>query len=205
MSDPQDIRSRQSETHEVTELLRAWRRGDRGSYDRLIEKVHTQLHQLAEKQLNRQGRDLLQPTELVNMAYIKLMGAAKVDWQDRQHFFKVAAKAMRWLALERARKYRGGVLSLDHLTADQFENLTAAPAETLLAFDEALTILEASGERYERAVRLVELCCFGGFSVEEAANLLEVNRATAYRDWRFARAWLHRALAGQALNGEEAK
>ncbi len=209
MSDPQDIREdvfdQQSETHEVTELLRAWRRGDRASYDRLIGKVHKQLHQLAERQLNRQGRDLLQPTELVNMAYLKLIGAARVDWQDRQHFFKVAAKAMRWLVIEWARKYRGGFLSLDQLTGDQFENLTTAPAETLLAFDEALTILEESGERYERTARLVELCCFGGFSVEEAANLLEVNRATAYRDWRFARAWLHRALTGQALDGEESR
>jgi len=194
MSDPQDIRDRQSETHEVTELLRAWRHGDRGSYDRLIEKVHEQLHQLAERQLNGQDRDLLRPTELVNMTYLKLMGAAQVEWQDRRHFFSVAAKAMRWLVMDWVRKYRGGFLSLDQLTGDQFENPTTAPAETLLAFDEALTILEESDER---KVRLVELRCFGGFSVEEAAELLGVDRATAYRDWKFARAWLSRALNGE--------
>lgn len=205
MSDPQDIRDQQSETHEVTELLRAWRQGDRGSYDRLIEKVHKQLHQLAERQLSGQSHDLLRPTELVNMAYLKLMGAAQVDWQNRRHFFNIAAQAMRWLVMDwvrkyRAREHRGEVVSLDHLGADQFEKLLTATPETLLAFDEALTSLEASGQRYERAARLVELRCFGGFSVEAAADLLEVNRATAYRDWRFARAWLRRAL-----NGKETK
>ena len=82
-------------------------------------------------------------------------------------------------------------MSLDRLGVDQFEKLLTATPETLLAFDEALTGLEASGQRYERTARLVELRCFGGFSVEEAADLLEVNRATAYRDWRFARAWLN--------------
>ncbi len=209
MSDPQDrredIRDQQSETHEVTELLRAWRQGDRGSYDRLINKVHTQLHQLAEKQLSGQERNLLQPTELVNMAYLKLMGAAQVDWQDRRHFFNVAARAMRWLVVDWARKYHGEVLSLDQLAADQFENLITAPPETLLAFDEALASLEKSDERNERKVRLVELRCFGGFSVEEAAELLDVDRATAFRDWKFARAWLHLALTGQALNGKETK
>lgn len=202
MSDPQDIRDPQSETHEVTELLRAWRRGDRSSYDRLINKVHTHLHQLAEMQLSHQGRDLLQPTELVNMAYLKLMGAAQVDWQDRRHFFNVAAQAMRWLVMDWVRKYqarerRGEVVSLDHLAADQFKRLTTASPEILLAFDEALSSLEASGERHGRKVRLVELRCFGGFSIEEAADLLEVDRATAYRDWKFARAWLHRALNGE--------
>ncbi len=209
MSDPQDIREdvrdQQSETHEVTELLRAWRQGDRSSYDRLIKKVHAHLHQLAEMQLSGQGRDLLQPAELVNMAYLKLRGAAQVDWQDRRHFFNVAAQAMRWLVMDwvrkyRAREHRGEVVSLDHLAADQFEKLASSSPETLLAFDEALTSLEASGERYVRTARLVELRCFGGFSVEEAADLLEVDRATAYRDWRFARAWLRRAL-----NGEETK
>lgn len=205
MSDPQDLRDQQSETHEVTELLRAWRQGNRGSYDRLIEKVHKQLHQLAEGQLRGQSRDLLRPTELVNMVYLKLMGAAQVDWQDRRHFFNVAAKAMRWLVMDWARKYHSEVLSLDQLAADQLENLMTAPPETLLALDEALTSLEESGERNERKVRLVELRCFGGFSVEEAADLLEVDRATAYRDWKFARAWLHLALTGRALNGKEAR
>ncbi len=202
MSDPQDVHDQDPETHEVTELLRAWRRGDRGSYDRLINKVHTHLHQLAEMQLSHQGRDLLQPTELVNMVYLKLMGAAQVDWQDRRHFFNVAAQAMRWLVMDWVRKYqarerRGELVSLDHLAADQFEKLVMATPETLLAFDEALTSLEASGERYGRTARLVELRCFGGFSIEEAADLLEVDRATAYRDWKFARAWLHRALNGE--------
>jgi len=205
MSDPQDIHDQQTETHEVTELLRAWRQGDRGSYDRLIEKVHKQLHQLAERQLIGQRPDLLRPTELVNMAYLKLMGAAQVNWQDRRHFFRVAAQAMRWLVMDWARKYRGEAVSLDQLAADQFENLMTAPAETLLAFNEALTSLEESGERNKRKVRLVELRCFGGFSVDEAADLLEVDRATAYRDWKFARAWLHRALTGRALIGKEAK
>src|SRR5262245_29485319 len=182
MSNPQDIHDQQSETHEITELLRAWRQGDQGSYDRLIEKVHKQLHQLAKRQLSGQSHDLLRPTELVNMAYLKLMGAAQVDWQDRRHFFNVAAQAMRWLVMDwvrkyRAREHRGEVVSLDHLAADQFEKLLTATPETLLAFDEALTSLEASGERYERTARLVELRCFGGFSVEEAADLLEVDRA----------------------------
>jgi RNA polymerase sigma factor (TIGR02999 family) len=197
MSDPQDIHDQQSETHEITELLRAWRQGDRGSYDQLIERVHKQLHQLAERQLSGQRDDLLRPTELVNMAYIKLMGAAQVDWQDRCHFFKVAAKAMRWLVIDWARKYRGEVLSLDQLAADQLEKLMTSPPEILLAFDEALTSLEESGERNSRKVRLVELRCFGGFSVEEAADLLKVDRATAFRDWKFARAWIFRALNGK--------
>ena len=214
MSDPQDIREdirdQQSETHEVTELLRAWRQGDRDSYDRLIEKVHKQLHQLAERQLSGQSHDLLRPTELVNMAYLKLMGAEQVDWQDRRHFFKVAAKAMRWLVMDwvrkyRAREHRGEIVALDQMSADQIEHPMAASPETLLAFDEALTSLEKSSERNERRVRLVELRCFGGFSVEEAAELLEVDRATAFRDWKFARAWLHLALTGRALNGKEAR
>jgi RNA polymerase sigma factor (TIGR02999 family) len=197
MSDPQDIHDRHSETHEITGLLRAWRHGDQGSYDQLIEKVHRQLHQLAERQLSGQRRDMLRPTELVNMAYIKLMGAAQVDWQDRRHFFNVAARAMRWLVMDWARKNYSEVMSLDELASDQLEQLLTAQPEVLLAFDEALTILEELDERNERRVHLVELRVFGGFSIEEAAELLEVNRATAFRDWNFARAWLYRALNGR--------
>jgi len=197
MSNPQDIHDQQSETHEITELLRAWRQGDQGSYDRLIEKVHKQLHQLAERQLSGQRRDLLRPTELVNMAYIKLMGAGQVDWQDRRHFFNVTAKAMRWLVMDWARKNCSDVLSLDQMAADQFEKLMTAQPEILLALDEALTSLEKLDERNERRVHLVELRVFGGFSIAEAAELLEVDRATAFRDWNFARAWLYRALNGK--------
>jgi RNA polymerase sigma factor (TIGR02999 family) len=199
---PQDALDQQSETHEVTELLLAWRRGDRAAYNHLIEKVYRELRQLAERSLGMGLRGDLCPTELVNMAYVKLMGAGQVDWQNRGHFFAVAAQAMRWLAMDwldeyQARERRGQVVPLDKSPADQFEDMMTVSPELWLALSQALTRLEAFGGRYERAARLVELRCFGGFSIEEAADLLEVDRATAYRDWRFARAWLRLALFGK--------
>jgi RNA polymerase sigma factor (TIGR02999 family) len=176
----------------VTALLRAWREGDRGALDRLMPLVYEELHGLA-KQCMRGERDghTLQATALVNEAYLRLV-SGPVNWQDRAHFFAMAATAMRRVLVDHARgkgrRKRAGIqVSLE-------ESMLVLPdrEDELLAIDEALTDL---ARRDERAARVVELHYFGGLTYDETAEALGVSPATVDRDLRFARAWLYRTLS----------
>lgn len=180
---------------EVTVLLLAWRQGDRGALDRLIPLVYAELHRMAERHLRRERRGhTLQPSAIVNEAYLKLVGGKPPNWQNRAHFFAVAAQSMRRILVEHARKRdakkRGGQGArylLDTVV------MTQPRAVDLIAVDDALAKLTALDPEQGR---LVELRFFGGLTEEEAAEALEVSLSTVQRKWLLARVFLHRELSG---------
>ncbi|MCA1615687.1 MAG: sigma-70 family RNA polymerase sigma factor [Acidobacteria bacterium] len=184
--------------HEMSRLLAAWSDGDREALDRLYPLVEHELHRLARGYMRRERPDhTLQTTALVNEAYLKLIDQREVRWQNRAHFFGIAAQIMRRILIDHARKHayakRGG--GAVHVPLDEAAVLTKARAAELVALDEALTALAALDERKGR---VVELRYFGGLSVEEAAEVLGVSPDTVTRDWRRAKAFLRREMGGAA-------
>ena len=177
---------------EVTQLLVAWSQGDRSALDKLLPLVEEELHKLAHRYMSRERKDhTLQTTALVNEAYLKLIDQ-KVHWQNRAHFFGIAAQIMRRILIDHARKHlgpqRGGgnTISLEEVAIISDER-----AAELVALDEALTNLSKLDERKGR---VVELRYFGGLSVEETAAVLNVSVDSVSRDWRRAKAFLRREL-----------
>lgn len=185
------MKDRRSEP--VTVLLAAARRGDAEAFDVLFEQVYDELHRLAHVVRRGRASATLNTTALVNEAYLHLLPSADLAWQDRAHFFRVAARAMRQVLVGAARKRlaekRGG--GLEQITFD--ERLHAAPVaiEDILSLDQALLHLEALDPRQ---ARIVECRFFAGLTIEETAEALDVSAATVKRDWRAARAWLTQAL-----------
>ena len=182
---------------EVTRLLLAWRQGDRGALDRLIPIVYGELHRMAAGYLRgeRPGHSL-QPSAIVNEAYLRLLGRQGANWQNRAHFFAVAAQSMRRVLVEHARRRetlkRGGQGSrylLDTVV------LTEPRSVDLIALDDALAKLTALDEEQGR---VVELRFFGGLTEEEVAEALEVSYSTVHRKWLLAKAFLHRELSGSS-------
>lgn len=181
---------------EITTLLKAWGRGDQSALDRLTPLVYDELKRLA-RRYARQERagHTLQGTALVNEAYLRLVDVAGVDWQDRTHFFAVAARIMRRILIDAARaraahKRGGGAEAEAHSAAIDFDQFAAAASERareLVALDDALSAL---GEVDPRRASVIELRFFGGLSVEETAAVLDVSPQTVMRDWKLARAWL---------------
>ena len=178
---------------EVTQLLVAWSDGDRSALDELLPLVESELHQLAHRYMSHEREDhTLQTTALVNEAYLKLIDQ-KVEWQNRAHFFGIAAQIMRRILIDHARKHLGPrhgggkTISLDEVAVVSDER-----ASELVALDEALTTLANVDERKGR---VVELRYFGGLSVEETATVLGVSADTITRDWRRAKAFLRRELS----------
>lgn len=183
-----------NEASDVTALLVRLSNGDEAALDRLLPAVYEELRRIAHNRLRGEREDhTLRTTELVHEAYLKLVEHNTVDWQDRQHFFAVAARAMRQVLVDHARKKaaakRGGDASpvpLDRVTLPR----ESSPDE-LIAIDDALDRL---AERDDRAAQVVECRFFGGYTIAETADVLDVSRSTVKRDWRAARAWLNRAL-----------
>lgn len=188
---------------EITGLLQQWRGGSREAFDRLIPLVYNELRVIASRRLAREWRDdALDTTALVHEAYVKLLGQRGVDWQNRAHFFAIAAQLMRRIVVDDARrrvsqKRAGGEVAvpLDELAAP---DPPLAPPD-ILALDAALGDLERLDP--EQA-RLVELRFFGGMTVEQTAEVLGVSPATVKREWAVAKGWLHRALTGGARDEE---
>lgn len=182
------------EASDVTALLVRLRKGDEASLDELLPAVYDELRRIAHNQLHEERADhTLQTTELVHEAYLKLVDHDSVEWTDRQHFFAVAARAMRQVLIDHARQKtaekRGGTASevpLDNVTLTQEKG----PAE-LIALDDALDRL---AQRDERSAKVVECRFFGGYTIQETADVLDVSRSTIKRDWRAARAWLNREM-----------
>jgi RNA polymerase sigma factor (TIGR02999 family) len=179
---------------DVTELLLAYRQGDREAFDRLVPMVYDDLRRIARRQLGRGNPDgVLDTTSLVHESYLKLVDGARVDWQDRAHFLGVAARAMRQVVITYARRRgaakRGG--GSHQTTLDEGHISIDSQAEWLLALDTALLRL---GERDARLARVVECRFFAGLSEEETATALGVSLRTAQRDWMKARAWLQEEL-----------
>jgi RNA polymerase sigma-70 factor (ECF subfamily) len=180
---------------EVTGLLQQWRGGNREAFDRLIPLVYDELRVIASRRLAHEWRDdALQTTALVNEAYLRLLGQRGVDWQNRAHFFAIAAQLMRRIIVDDARRRRsqkrgGGdvALPLDDLPAPE----PSVGSVDVLALDAALGELERLDPDQGR---LVELRFFGGMTVEETAEVLGLSPATVKREWAVAKGWLHRAL-----------
>ncbi len=187
--------------HTVTQLLVAAREGDRGALQALFPLVYDELHALAHrKRRNWNGDYTLNTTALVHEAYLKLVDQSHPAWNNRAHFFGVAARAMRHIqinyAKHRRRKKRGGgtpKVSLDEVSRLCVEEtpLTAERADALVALDDALTRLEQVNERQSR---IVECRFFAGMTSDETAAALAVSPATVKRGWAMAQAWLHRAM-----------
>lgn len=184
---------------EVTVLLRAWQAGDASALDRLLPVVYRGLKQIAARQMRGERSDhTLQPTALVHEAFLRLVDR-RSDWQSRSHFYAAAAQAMRRVAVDharaRSRNKRGGKAVRVDLTAVA-EAASVEPASAdVLALDEALSRLEKLDPQQ---ARLVELRFFAGMSVEECAESLGVSPVTVWRQWRLAKAFLYRELAGEA-------
>ncbi len=178
------------ESPELTRLLHQWRAGDKEAASRLMELVYSELHQIASREMRREYRDnTLQTTALVHEAYLRLRGTSPIDWKDRSHFFAVAAKQLRRVLVDYARrsnaeKRGGGVTKLSLLDSDRS---TVMIDEGLLALDQALERLEALDAR---AAKAIELRFYGGLTEVETAEVLQISLATLKRDWDFARTWL---------------
>jgi RNA polymerase sigma factor (TIGR02999 family) len=179
-----------------TDLLRAWGNGERAALDRLVPLVNRELHQLARRCLRdeRQGHTL-QPTALVNEAYLRLIELDRIQWQDRVHFFAMAARTMRRILVDHARarnnEKRGG--GVQKLSLDLAIEVARAPEEHFVELDDAMQRLATV---HPRKAQVVELRFFSGLSLDETAAALHVSVDTVKRDWRFAKLWLLRDLAG---------
>jgi RNA polymerase sigma factor (TIGR02999 family) len=186
---------------EITQILHAWRDGSREALERLIPLVHRELSALASRQLAREWRQgRLQTTAVVNEAYVKLFDQRDVDWQNRGHFFAIAAQVMRRILVDHARRElrdkRGG--GAVHVALENAESVpTESPVDVVdtLALNQALERLE---QLDQVQARVVELRFFGGLTVEETATVLGVSPATIKREWAMAKGWLYRELTGGA-------
>lgn len=185
-------------TSDVTRLLVRLRGGEEAALDELLPAVYDSLRNIARNQLRgERAGHTLQTTELVHEAYMKMVDHETVDWQDRQHFFAVAARAMRQILVDHARKRtaqkRGGEaeeVPLEDVTPRQ----DVGPGD-LIALNDALDRL---AEHDERMAQVVECRFFGGYTTQETADVLDVSRSTVVRDWRAAQAWLNRAMQADA-------
>lgn len=178
----------------ITELLLAWRKGERSALDELIPHVQAELKRIARNYMRRQKPDhTLQTTALVNEAFLRLVDSNRVNWQDRNHFFAISAQLMRRILVDFARKKnslkRGG--DGVHVTLNENVDVAEEKAAEVVALDEALERLAAMNDRQSR---IVELRYFGGLTEEQIAETLDISTRTVRRDWNLARAWLYREL-----------
>jgi RNA polymerase sigma factor (TIGR02999 family) len=179
----------------ITQLLIDWSKGDRAAFDRLMPLVYAELRRLATNYLRRERTGhTLQPTALVNEAYLKLVGQKNAKWQNRAHFFAISAQLMRRILVDHARRRqaekRGGS-DQQRLSITSAEDLVAQPAVDLLALNEALDKLSQMDAQQGR---IVELKFFGGLSIDDTAEVLGISHSTVEREWKSARAWLRRQL-----------
>jgi RNA polymerase sigma factor (TIGR02999 family) len=182
----------------VTRLLVRWRQGDREALEALMPLVYDELRKLARHYLRRERSDhTLQSTALVHEAYLRLAGDSPPDWQNRAHFFGIAARVMRQILVEHARareaEKRGG--GACKLTLDPAIALPQEIDIDVLALDRALSELSALDEQQ---AKIVELRFFAGLTIEDTSEALGISPATVKRDWVTARAWLHRSMTGEA-------
>ena len=187
---------------DITNLLKAWQRGDQLALDELMPLVYDRLRAQARRhmRMERSG-EILQTTALVHEVYLRLARGQDVDWHDRVHFFALSAQLMRRILIDAARvrtaaKRGGGAVTPSHSSAVDLDQIPSAEssASSLCALDDALESLTRIDPR---RAQVVELRFFGGLSVEETAEALQVSPQTVMRDWRLARAWLARELRSE--------
>jgi RNA polymerase sigma factor (TIGR02999 family) len=183
----------------ITQLLHQWQGGSRDAFDNLVPLVHNELRAIASRQLRREWRqDPLQITAIVNETYLKLFDQREVDWQNRGHFFAIAAQLMRRILIDHARRQtrqkRGGMTVPVELSPSIPVPAKAVDAVDVLDLDRALTRLEALDPDQ---ARIIELRFFGGLTIEETALALAVSPATIKREWAVAKGWLFRELTAK--------
>jgi RNA polymerase sigma-70 factor, ECF subfamily len=180
---------------EITQLLMNWSQGDRAALDQLVPLVYPELRRLAKRRMDRESpAHTLQTSALINEAYLKLVDQQNVKWENRAHFFAVAAQVMRHILVDHARtrnyaKRGGGALKLP---LDEAAAFTAQRAGQLIALDDALRDLAGLDERKSQ---IIELRFFGGLSLEETAEVMKISPSTVQREWRAAKAWLHHTMS----------
>jgi RNA polymerase sigma factor (TIGR02999 family) len=184
---------------DISGILRAWSDGDQSALDRLTPIVYDELHRLARRYMRheRPGHSL-QTSALVNEAYLRLVDYERMEWQNRAHFFAVSAQVMRRILVDHARRRnlkRGG--GVEHVALEEAA-VVGGEGPDLVALDDAMNTLARIDPR---KVQVVEMRFFGGLSVEETAEVLKAPTITVKRDWRAARAWLYRELAGGTTDG----
>jgi len=187
-------------TAEVTELLQAWGRGEDAALGRLLPIVHRELRRLARRYMNgERAGHTLQTTALVNEAYLRLVNARQVNWQNRAHFFALSARLMRRVLVDSARAHGGQKRGSGkaRVTLDEGVVGPQQKGQDLVALDDAL---KAFAKIDPRKSRVVELRFFGGLSVEETAEILQVHPNTVLREWRLAKLWLKREMAKEEVN-----
>ena len=183
-----------SSADDFTALLGAWRAGDQGARDRLVGIVYPELRAIARRQLaNERGDHTLQPTALVNEAYMRLSRLDRIDWQDRVHFVRMAARLMREILVDHARRHGAGKRDGgERVPITQVDVAAPAGDIDMLALDSALDRVAVIDPA---RAQLVEMRYFGGLTIEETAEALSISPATAKRHWQTARAWLFEALS----------
>jgi RNA polymerase sigma factor (TIGR02999 family) len=180
----------------VTQRLLAWGRSDKQGLDQMLPVLYDELHRLAGHYLSREATGhTLQPTALVHEAYLRLVDQRRVDWRNRAQFLGLAANMMRRIlvnyARDRAARKRGG--DPERVSLSLVESPSGRPDVELIALEDALQRL---AELDERKSRVVELKFFGGLTIEEIAEVLQISGATVEREWAFSRAWLYQAIEG---------
>lgn len=189
-------------THEITQLLVAWNHGDQAALEALSPLINQELHRLAKRYMadERQGH-LLQPTALVNEAWLRLIDWQNVEWKNRAHFFGLAAQIMRRILVDfaraRSREKRGG--GDIQVSLSEAANVPSERSAGLVALDDALQALEKLAPRQ---ARVVELRFFAGLKDEESAEVLNISLGTVRRDWSLAEAWLFRELKRQGIRDD---
>lgn len=186
---------------DLTGLLSEWGEGDKSALDRLTPLVYDEIRRIAHRYVQREREgQTLQTTALVNEAYLRLAGSSNIAWQNRAHFYAVTAQVMRRILIDHARrrqyvKHGGDVqrVALEQAISEE-ATMSQPRAAELLALDEALQELARLDSRKSQ---VVELRYFGGLSLEETANVLQVSVMTVRRDWRAAKAWLYKAVNGE--------
>ena len=189
-----------SDADNVTRLLADWGDGNQQALEELLPLIYNELRRLAHNFLYRERPGhTLQTTALVHEAYLKLIDQRDAHWQNRAHFFAIAAQAMRRILIDSARKHtavkRGG--GAEKVSLDEVAEISLEPDRSLLALDEALNAL---AEIDPQQSRIIELRYFGGLTIEETAEVLKTSPATVKREWAMARAWLYKAVTGSSAS-----
>lgn len=186
---------------DITRLLKAWGRGDQSALDRLMPLVYAQLRAQARRHMRKERSGLtLQTTALVHEVYLRLTTARDVDWHDRVHFFALSAQLMRRILVDAARartavKRGGGIQHREHSPAVLLDQVSAEASDAAFSICALNDALESLARMDPRRAKVIELRFFGGLSVDETAEALQVSPQTVMRDWRLARAWLARELS----------
>jgi len=181
-------------THEITELLQAWGKGDSHALSKLIPLVDDELKKIARAKMTKErSGHILQSAALINEALMRLIATEPIDWKSRTQFYGLVAKRMRQVLVDYARKQKASKRGnrAEHVDINEAVFLSSETSEELIMLDEALTKL---AKKDELKAKIIEYCYFGGFTQKEVAEILGISIATVEREWRFARSWLKREM-----------